>query len=103
MEPLVQAAIVTAVAAIIGALFGLRSTRIVEQSKSEATEVTAAMTAHIATVDSWRELNAAKDTEITRLEAVVRSLRQEVDHLNAELRAMRRETRPSHLRNRPDV
>lgn len=95
MDPLVQAAVVTAAAAVIGAFFGFRSTRLVERSRNAVESVSLQL-------DSWKDLNAAKDAELDRQAGVINSLRTEIRNLNAELSAQRRETRPPTLRTRHD-
>lgn len=102
MDPIVQAAIVTAIAAVVGAGFGFRSTRIVERSKNEAVKSTNLMEGVSLQIDSWKELNTAKDTEIVRLRDVIKGQRTEIRNLNAELAAQRRETRSPDMRTRHD-
>lgn len=102
MDPIVQAAVAATLGTVIAAALSWRGTRRVEQSKSEAVESTHAMQIVSTAFDGLQQLNESNAKEIARLELVVKSQRTEIDSLNAELRAVRRETRPSHLRTRHD-
>lgn len=102
MDPIVQAAIAATLGTVIAAAIGWRATRRVEQSKSDAVESTHAMQVVNTAFDGLQQLSDALRQDNARLEMVVKSQRTEIDSLNAELRAVRRETRPSHLRTRHD-
>ena len=76
MDPVVVAALIGAGASLASALGLLHSNRQLAADNRKARETTVVMEGVKETVDSWRELNQAKDAEIARLRAEIQRLEQ---------------------------
>ena len=76
MDPVVAGALITAAVSLVSTLVLLHSNRQMATDNRVAQANTNAMEGVKETVDSWRELNQAKDQEIARLRAEVDRLRR---------------------------